>query len=102
MVVPLFSLFLRLGVEKSGRQTTAHDFDKEVAEVRETAHGVNVQIQSVNDTMQDMYDIRTGVSDGTQVTPDNYLRQAERFIYSGAEKTSRPMASDFGGDLTRS
>lgn len=65
----LRSLFLRIGVEKSGRQT-ANDCDVEAAEVRKMAHGVDSQLGSVDDIVQGMYDIQGGVSDGAQVNPD--------------------------------
>lgn len=70
------------------------------AEVRKMAHGVDVQIESVDDTVQRIFNIQEGVSDGTQVIrPIIYARLS--VLCSGAEKTSRPLASDFG-ELTRS
>lgn len=93
-------MFLRIGVEKSGRQIS-NDFDVEAAEVRKMAHRVDVQRESVDNIVQDIYGIQGGVSDGAQVTPTNYLYQADRFKCSGDEQTSRPMASDFD-DITRS
>lgn len=50
------------------------------AEVRKMTHGVDVQIESVDDTVQRIYNIEEGVSDGAQLNPTDYLRQAERFI----------------------
>ena len=94
---PPLQLFLPLGVEKPVRQM-ADDFDK-------TAHGVDDKIKSVDDTVQSaddtQQDIKAKVSDGAQVTPNQILYHPECFIYSDAEKISRPMARDFG-DLTRS
>ena len=62
----LISLFLRIGVEKSGRQAV-NSFEVEATEVRKVAHGVDVQMDSVDDTVQS---IQEGVSEGAQVNPD--------------------------------
>ena len=67
-------MFLRIGVEKSGRQT-ANGFDMEAADVQQMSHGVDVQIDSVDDTVQNIYDIQEGVSDGAQVNPDRLSTQ---------------------------
>jgi hypothetical protein len=61
----LLSSFLRIGVEKSGGPT-ANSFDVEAAEVRRMALGVDVKIDPVDDTVQSIYDIQKGVSDGAQ------------------------------------
>ena len=62
-------MFLRIGVEKSGRQT-GNGFEVGAAEIQKMAHGVDAQTESVDDTVQRIYNIQEGVSDGAQVNPD--------------------------------
>ena len=86
------SHFLRLGVEKTGRQIT-----------NISRHGVNEE--TVDDTVQDVDDIQQDIgakaTDGARITSNQFLHHPECFICSDAEKMGRPMASDFD-DLTRS
>ena len=79
---PRLLLFLRLGVENTGRQTT-NDLDTVAAEIRKTAHGVDDKVEDTQgvtqegDAAMDVDDVRNTVQDigtsgigGTQVAPN--------------------------------
>jgi hypothetical protein len=112
---PLLSLFIRLGVGRSGLQT-ANDFGAVAAEVRETAQpgvddekndtvkgtqeGVSGGATDVEDVRDVVQDTGVRVIDGAQVTLNQSSTRPESCLESSdAEKTSLPMASNFG-DLT--
>ena len=42
----------------------------EAAEVQKMADDIDARIESVDDTVQGIYDIQEGVSDGARVNPD--------------------------------
>lgn len=76
-------MFIRLGVERSGPQTT-NDFDAVAAEIRETAHGVDGQ---KDDTVKGIYGTQEGVSDGAMDVEDvrNAVQDIGTRVIDGAQ-----------------